>query len=405
MIRHLPFGLEEALNLTIERVCSLDTETVDLIDSVDRVAAKDMYAKVDSPSVDASLKDGYAVLSHEIAGATPVNPVRLGLAGCVAAGGRQDIPVTPGTAVRVLTGAKLPEGANAVVAEEFVTAHGNEIEVNNIAEPGRNILPKGCDVAIGKRIVSQGQCMTPGQVGILAAAGHSRVSVVRNPYVAIVATGDEVVAPGQPLPDGKLYASNMTTLGSWCRRYGLRTQTTIVKDEPDAIFNTLTALSRETDAIITSGGAWTGDRDLVAAMLERMGWEQVFHRIRIGPGKAVGFGLLGQKPVFILPGGPPSNLMGFLQIALPGLLKLGGHRKPGLPKVTVRLASELIGRYADWTQFTFGMIERQMDLPIFTPLRNSSRLRSMAEAKAIAAIPEGCTVLPAGSVISAQLLE
>lgn len=405
MIRHLPIGLEEALNLTIERVCCLDNETLDLLNSVDRVAAEDLYAKVDSPSVDASLKDGYAVLSHEIAAASPSNPIRLRLAGCVAAGARQDVPVTSGTAVRVLTGAKLPQGANAVVAEEFVTLEGEEIVVKNIAEPGRNILPRGCDVARGKKIISRGQCLTPGQVGILAAAGHSRISVVRNPYVAIVATGDEVVAPGQPLPDGKLYASNMTTLGSWCQRYGFRTQTTVVKDESDAIFNALTALSRETDAIITSGGAWTGDRDLVAAILERMGWEQVFHRIRIGPGKAVGFGLLGPKPVFILPGGPPSNLMGFLQIALPGLLKLGGRYEPGLPRITVRLASDLTGRYADWTQFVFGMIERQKDLPVFTPLLNSSRLRSMAEAQAVAAIPEGHTMIPAGSVITAQLLE
>ena len=179
----------------------------------------------------------------------------------------------------------------------------------------------------------------------------------------------------------------------------------IVKDDPDEILSTLKSAAKESDAILTSGGAWTGDRDLVAKMLDKLGWKQVFHRIRIGPGKAVGFGLLYDKPVFILPGGPPSNLMGFLQIALPGLLKLAGHSHPALPAVNVRLASDLTGSHSDWTQFIFGMIEHQPGLLIFHHLRNRSRLRSMAEAQAIVAIPEGHTVLSAGSMVSAQFLE
>ena len=155
----------------------------------------------------------------------------------------------------------------------------------------------------GKCIARKGQRLTPGLVGLLAASGHSRVTVTPNPRVAVIATGDEVVAPGKPLPDGKLYASNMTTLAAWCRRYDMETRLQIVQDDHDAIYNILDSMARETDAIVTSGGAWTGDRDLVAKVLEELGWRQIFHRIRIGPGKAVGFGLLGDKPVFILPGG------------------------------------------------------------------------------------------------------
>ena len=125
---------------------------------------------------------------------------------------------------------------------------------------------------------------------------------------------------------------------------------------------------------------------------------------RIGPGKAVGFGTLQNKPVFILPGGPPSNLMGFLQIALPGLLKLAGHQRCQLPAINVRLASRLTGRFADWTQFIYGIIEPSDDLPVFRALTGKSRLRSMAEAQAVVAIPEGVTALPAGSVAVAQSL-
>lgn len=405
MVRWLAVGLDDALKLTLERINPLlETESVALLDSVDRVVSEDLYARVDSPSVDASMKDGYAVLAREVEKATPEHPVRLKLVGCVPAGGQQDFEVTPITTVRVLTGAKIPHGANAVVSEEFVTTDGDNVLFNNSAEPGRNILAKGNDVALGKCIVRKGSCLTPGLVGILAAAGYDSISVVRNPNVAIVATGDEVVAPGRPLPEGKLYASNMTTLGAWCRRYKLQTQMTVVKDDPDEILALIDRSIQDADAIMTSGGAWTGDRDMVAQMLERLGWEQVFHRIRIGPGKAVGFGLLEEKPVFILPGGPPSNLMGFLQIALPGLMKLSGRLQAGLPVAKARLASDLTGRHADWTQFVFGVLETQKEMPLFHPLRKSSRLRSMAEAQAIAAIPEGKTHLPAGTVIPAQVL-
>ena len=310
-----------------------------------------------------------------------------------------------GTAVRVLTGAKVPPGANAVVSEEYTTIEEDGVMICIDAEPGRNILPKGTDVAVGRIVAEKGRLVTPGLAGIMAAAGHKHVTVVRSPLVAIIATGNEVVAPGQPLPEGKLYASNMTTLGGWCRRYGMQVHLDVVKDEPDAIYRVLGHQADTADAVVTSGGAWTSDRDLVAQVLERLGWKQAFHRIRIGPGKAVGFGLLKDKPVFILPGGPPSNLMGFLQIALPGLLKLAGHRWTGLPITNVRLAAELRGRYADWTQFLYGTLTKEGDVPTFHYIKDKSRLRSMAEAQAVVAIPEKETVLPAGKIVAAQLLE
>ncbi len=405
MVRTLPMGLEEALKLTLARVRPLAAEEVGLLDGLDRVLAADIYAEADSPSIDASLKDGYAVISRQVSQASKEHPVRLQMVGCMAAGGEEDVNVTPDTTVRVLTGAKIPPGADAVVAEEFTSAQDDVITFYRDAEPGRNILPKSSDVALDQIVAPKGSILTPGLTGLLAAAGHSRLPVVRNPYVAIVATGDEVVAPGQPLPEGKLFASNITTLGGWCRRFGMRTYLTVVKDEADQIYDALKRLAAEADAVITSGGAWTGDRDMVVQILERLGWRQAFHRIRIGPGKAVGFGTLQDKPVFILPGGPPSNLMGFLQIALPGLLALAGRRHCHLPAVNVRLATELTGRFADWTQFIYGTLETSSDLPVFHALDGRSRLRLMASAQAVVSIPEGEVRLPEGKVVSAQLLE
>jgi molybdopterin molybdotransferase len=397
-------GLDQALKLTLEGVRPLSVERVELLEGLNRVLAQDVSARVDSPSIDASLKDGYAVISSQVDGASKETPVRLELIGSMAAGGSDDLRVRPDTTVRILTGAKIPRGANAVVAEEFVVAENTSVLVQIDAEPGRNILPKSSDVARGQTVARRGTLLTPGLVGLLAAAGHSHVEVVRRPEVAIIATGDEVVAPGRPLPDGKLYASNITTLGGWCRKYGLGTHLSVVKDDPEEIFGTLERAVATFDAVVTSGGAWTGDRDLVAQTLERLGWRQAFHRIRIGPGKAVGFGTLDATPVFILPGGPPSNLMGFLQIALPGLHRLSGFQQTGLPRANVRLAAELTGRFADWTQFIYGVLDRESDPAIFHHLDNRSRLRSMAEAEAIVAIPEGRTVLSSGSLVSAQLL-
>jgi molybdopterin molybdotransferase len=404
-MKNLSLGLEKALSITLENIKPLPAENVELTACVDRVAASDLYSLVDSPSMDASLKDGYAVLSHEVADATPEKPVRLKVNGYLAAGGEKDIELKLGTTVRVLTGARIPAGADAVVAEEFVNPEDNDVLIENFAEPGRNILPRGTDVSSGKCVIRSGQRISSGMVGLLAAAGHSTVPVIKNPTVGIIGTGDELVAPGEPLTEGKLYASNIITLAAWCSKYRMKTLMTVVHDDYETISSTLVAIAADADAVITSGGAWTSDRDMVAQALEGLGWQEYFHRIRIGPGKAVGFGILDKKPVFILPGGPSSNLMGFLQIALPGLLAQAGHENPGLPRINARLGAHLEGRQPDWTHFFFGTLEEDEGMPVFHPLKGGSRLRSIAEAEAIASIPEGQDYLVKGSVISVQLVK
>ena len=404
-MKGVTLGLEEALSLTLTHIAPLPTENVDLIDCVDRIAASDLFAGVDSPSTDAALKDGYAVRCSDISGASSKNPVRLKVIGAMAAGGEGEIGVRPGTAVRVLTGARIPAEADAVVAGEFAKTEGSEILVDAPIGPGKNVLAHGTDVALNERVLRAGQRIRPGMAGLLAAAGHITVPVFRKPVVGILGIGDEIVEQGKPLTEGKLYASNIITLAGWCTRFGMKTRMTIVRDDYDAIFAALEALFRETDAVITSGGAWTGDRDLAARVLDGLGWKEIFHRIRIGPGKAVGFGMTDGKPAFVLPGGPPSNLMGFLQIALPGLLVLSGYPEPGLPRVKARLASEIMGRDPGWTDFFYGTIEEGEGGPVFRPLKKRSRLGSIAEATAVASIPEGQDRIPEGSTICVQLLE
>ncbi len=400
----LSLGLEESLRLTLEGVRPLTPETVPLLESVGRVAAADLRSLVDSPALATSRKDGYAVQSQEVALATKANPVRLKLVGSMAAGGKEDFEVRPGTAVRVLTGARIPLAADAVVAEEFTQRDGDQVVVEIFADTAKNILPAGGDVARDALILKAGQTISPVMAGLLAAAGHHTIPVYARPLVGILGTGDEIVAPGGQLQRGELYASNLVTLGGFCRQYGMRTRMHIVGDDRHDMRAALRALNRETDALITSGGAWRGDHDIVAQVLDELGWKKVFHRIRIGPGKAVGFGLLSAKPVFILPGGPPSNLMGFLQIALPGLLALSGRTKQGLPRVNARLAADIGEGNTAWTDFFQGTLTPGDDLPLFHPLPKRSRLSSLARAIAVAAIPEGKDHLERGAVVSVQLL-
>lgn len=403
-MKGLSLGLHEALRLTLGRLKPLPAENVALLDSVDRVAASNLSALVDSPPTATSRKDGYAVRSRETAHATPENPVRLRLLGCLAAGDAQDLRLEPGTTVRVLTGARIPTGADVVVAEEFARQDDSGVLIAALADTTNNILPRGGDVAAEDCVLRAGQKISPLTTGLLAAAGHHAIPVRAQPLVGIMGTGNEIVEPGRPLGEGKLYASNIVTLAGFCRHYQMKTRLGIVRDEHDAMLNALAEMIAQSDAVITSGGAWRGDHDIVAQVLDDLGWEKVFHRIRIGPGKAVGFGMLDKKPVFILPGGPPSNLMGFLQIALPGLLTLSGHADPGLPKINARLASELGEGKANWTDFFFGTLAAGDGLPVFHPMPKRSRLSSIADAAAVAAIPEGQDHLPRGSLISVQLL-
>jgi molybdopterin molybdotransferase len=393
----------EAFELTLQHIRPLGVERVDLVTAEGRIAGEDLVARVDSPSVDVSFKDGYAVRGRDVNGASPQSAVSLKLVGSVSAGGSWVGEVHPGEAVRILSGAQVPEGADAVVAEEFTEVRSGSVLVMNTAEPGRNVLPRGLDVRAGSVIVPAGRRLSPTAIGLLAAAGLMEVQVARRPRVAVIATGDEVLAPGQPLLEGKLYASNLFTLAAWCRHYGFQVAPLVLADNRDLIREALVSCLAQYDGVLTSGGAWKGERDLVVAILDELGWQKVYHRVRIGPGKAVGFGLFEGKPVFCLPGGPPSNHMAFLQLGLPGLQKLAGCPEPGLTLAPAVMADKVTGQ-VDWTQFVHGRLVKDDHRLVFHPMRYKSRLQEMAHTEAIARIPEGETELAAGSTVLVQVL-
>ena len=396
-------GFAEALDLTLSHVAAGQTETLPLDRLVGRILAKDANALVDCPSVSTSRKDGYAVVGSDLSQADELNPVRLTILGHLSAGDRQQLKISSGQTVRVTTGAPLPEGADAVLSEEFCRRQPDAIAAVNTAETGRNIQQRGRDIAKGETAAAKGLKLHPAAIGLLAAAGLAEAEVYRFPKVAVIATGDEVVAPGQSLRKGQLFASNMVELCAWLSKFGLPYTTQLVDDHKKAISSAIEKLLPRVDAFVTSGGAWGSERDLILDVVAEMNWQGIYHRVRMGPGKPVGFGLLDQKPFFCLPGGPPSNEMAFLQLALPALLKMTGDSPKAFPMASAKLAKTVWGKKG-WTDLIHARLELSENRLIVHPARLKSALQSMAQKEALIMIPEDREEITSGEIIDIQLI-
>ena len=367
------------------------------------MAAEDCLAKADCPSVPTSLKDGYAVVSADLENASTDQPVKLKVCGTSVAGGSSEITVTPGAAVKIMTGARIPDGADAVIADELAREKDGWVSCLRDLDPGRNIIERGYDVAVGEPVASRGEVLTPARTGLLAAGGISTVRVHPRPRVGILATGDELVSPGEPLGPGQLYASNLVTLLSWLKHFHIEAEVAVVGDQAQSLSRTAENILERVDVLITSGGAWKSDRDLTVKVLEEMGGKIVFHRVRMGPGKAVALVLLNNKSVFCLPGGPPSNEMAFLQIALPGLFHLAGRAPVPFEHRKATLTKTVTGQ-KDWTQFFYAVREQNDGHWFVSPVELKSRLRSQANANALIKIPEGIEQLKEQRQIQVQVL-
>ncbi|MDA8405461.1 MAG: molybdopterin molybdotransferase MoeA [Deltaproteobacteria bacterium] len=397
-------GFEEAFKLAHANVPLLSEELRPTHEALGRIASRPIPARVDSPSVDASLKDGYAVRSVDVATATPSSSIELRLVGSVGAGGSTVMELVPGAAIRILSGAVIPRGADAVLAEEFAVNEGDIVKVFADAHSGRNILTRGTDVNAGETLVQSGEKLTPAKVGILVAGGVTEVWVYRRPRVGLLATGDEVLLLDRPMDEGKVYASNIALQEAWLCSLGLDCMTGVCGDSSAQIISYINSMLSDLDVLVTSGGAWTGDRDLIAKAMDQLGWRPIFHRVRMGPGKAVRMGLLNGKPIFCLPGGPPSNEMAFFMIVLPALLRMSGCDKPPFPKFYGRLTQEISGQL-DWTQFIHCSVLTQDSEFRVVPLNMTRRLSAMSRTQAIVKIPEGIERLDSRTVVPFTMVD
>lgn len=362
------------------------------------VCARELYAATDCPTVDSSLKDGFAVFSTDIVDASPEHPVTLTVAGTLTAGGDADrLCVKPGTALRIMTGAAIPPGATSVLASEFAELNGEQVTITADAGPGRNILYRGSDIVQGQAVLQKGDCLTPARLGLLAAAGVNEVACYPRLKVIVAATGSELVLPGETVTHGKVAASNMVSAAAELQSLGVSVSTVLLRDNLDQLQEEFGQLVKQVDVLITCGGVLDGDKDLTMRAMEQIGMAKIFHRVRIGPGKGACMGRVGNTVIFNLPGGPPSNHVALLLLALSGVRRLMGLADP-LPQKREVLVTERLSGQKNWTQLVYSRIRNENGSLIAEPLNGMSRFEAMAAADALLEIPEGCAVIEAGNL-------
>ena len=388
----------------IEKIPSLSPTVVSLDRALGLVCAEDATARTNCPTVDSSLKDGFAVVSADIADASSSNPVALSITGAVTAGDDIDrVRVIPGTAVRIMTGASIPDGATSVLASEFAHLEGELVTIWADARPGRNILRRGSDIVKDQIVLNRGQVLGPAHLGFLAAAGLNEISCYPLPRVAVAATGSELVWPGEPVTPGKVAASNMVAAAAEMQTLGITASTVLLRDNLNHLQEQFRQLVQQVDVLITCGGVLDGDKDLTLRAMEQIGMEKIFHRVRIGPGKGACMGWVGNTLVFNLPGGPPSNHVALLLLALPGIRRLMGFIDP-LPEKRKALVTEELTGQEDWTQLIYSGVKYKNGFLAAVPLRSEGRFEAMAMADGLIEIPEGCTVIREGDPAEVWIL-
>ncbi len=363
--------------------------------------AEDVHAAANCPTVDSSLKDGFAVVSSDIAEASPSHPVTLVVSGSLVAGDDcQRVRVTRGTAVRIMTGAPIPHGATSVLSSEFAEVSGEMVIIKADARSGLNILRKSSDITRGQRVVTKGDILGPTHLGLLAAAGLAEVLCHPLPKVAIAATGSELVLPGDPLAEGKVAASNMVTAAADLQTLGIKASTVLLRDNLAKLHEHFQRITPQVDVLITCGGVLDGDKDLTLRAMEQIGMVPLFSRVRIGPGKGACMGRVGEAIVFNLPGGPPSNHVAMFLLALSGIRRLMGFVNCLPRKEQVFVTEKLTGQ-KDWTQLVYSKVDSKDGSLYAEPLNGMRRFEAMATANALIEIPEGCAGIDRGSLAKA----
>jgi molybdopterin molybdotransferase len=408
------FSVEQALERILEAFRPLELERVPILDGLGRVLAEDVYANTDIPPHANSSMDGYAVLATDTSGARREDPVRLRIVGEVAAGYVAETEVTPGTAIRIMTGAPIPSRADAVVRVEDTAAEGEDVTVFVEVHVGNYVRPAGEDVRQGDLVLKQGTVIRPQEIGMLASLGHKDVPVIRRPRVAILSTGDEVVEIDAPLAPGKIRDANGYSNAAQVIRYGgipvlLGIAGDTVEDLTDKIRE---GLAQGVDLFLTSGGVSVGDFDIVKDVLAAEG-EMGFWRVRMKPGKPLAFGYLGRSPqsgaapvpILGLPGNPVSAMVSFEMFVRPAILKMLGMSELARSTVEATLMDELKHKDDRRHFLRVRVVESEEGVQAYlTGGQGSGILSSMVKANGFAIIPEEWTYVLAGTQVQVILL-
>ena len=320
-------SVEKALSLILSEIKEMGTERVDITASLGRVIAENIFSKRDNPPWNNSAMDGYALRYEDIRGGSREKPAVLRVTEDLPAGYTAKNPVSKGEAIRIMTGAPIPNGADTVVMVEDTEKDGENVKIFRETTLGENIRRAGEDIKTGELVVPEGTVIRPAEVGIMATCGRAFVSVYQRPRVAVVSTGDELVDVDEEITEGKIVTSNSYTLSSMAIECGaVAFQLGIAKDTKKALKEKLLQ-ALHADVIITSGGVSVGDFDFVKDVLKELGSEMKFWKVAMKPGKPLAFGTIGGKPAFGLPGNPVSCMVCFEQFVRPSLLKMMGHER------------------------------------------------------------------------------
>jgi len=387
-------SVEEARGRILARIRPLPAETVRITDALGRVTAADVVADYDIPPHANTAMDGYAVRAADTVGASPDNPVRLRVIADLAAGYVADKEVIPGTAIRIMTGAPIPPGADAVVRFEQTNQDGDYVEIMTEVPAGKEVRPAGEDVRAGETVIPQGTILRPQEIGMLAALGRREVVVTRRPRVGILATGDELVGIDDPLGPGKIRNSNTYSNAAQVQRYGgIPVILGIARDREGEIAGKLRAGLREgVDLLLVSGGVSVGDFDVVKKVLASEGRIE-FWRVRMKPGKPLAFGYLSfngkDVPVIGTPGNPVSTMVSFEMFARPAILSLLGARTLDPVAIWARLADEISEKDSRRHYVRVWLEDREGEyVAHLTGDQGSGILSSMVKADGLAVIPE-----------------
>lgn len=397
-------ALEDAIAHILGAVSAMPGEPISINDAAGMVLAEPVVSPVDLPPWDNSAMDGFAVRSADMADASREAPRELKLVESVHAGGFPTLPVGPREAIKIMTGAPVPDGADTVVRVEHTEQNGDVVRIFSASDAMRNIRPRGEDVRANDAVLAAGTMLRPGEIGLLASIGMARVCVHRRPIVAILSTGDELVdidGFDDVLAGRRIVNSNSYALAAAVRAVGAEPMVLgIARDDRDDLRSHLQR-GLAADVIVTSAGASVGEHDLVKDVLEELGAVTDFWRVRIRPGSPFSFARIGALPVFGLPGNPVSAVVTFEILVKPAIRRMLGRNAVHSRVVTARLA-ESVRTTTGLTQFMRVRLHGEGGTLVatLTGPQGSGMLSSVARADGLMVVPEDVGEVAAGTEVS-----
>jgi molybdopterin molybdotransferase len=396
----------EAREIILGAIRPLGAEKVAIPESLGRVLAESVGSPWDIPPLDNTAMDGFAVRAADVAGASVDRPAILEVIEDLPAGRIAARTVAAGTAIRIMTGAPIPAGADAIVRVEDTRSEGTKVRILAAVPPGEHIRCAGEDVREGEKVLEAGAVLGPAAVGMLASLGRAFVLVTQRPRVAVLSTGDELVDVDGDRRDGRIIASNSYSLAAQVRECGgIPVSLGIAPDAQEAIEARLRD-AMGCDVILSSGGVSVGDHDFIKDVLRSLGSDMKFWRVAMKPGHPLVFGLLGGRPTFGLPGNPVSCMVSFEQFVRPALLQMMGHRSLFRPVVRARLR-ETLRQKPGRTTFVRAVVTREGNAFSVrsTGTQSSGALTSMLRANGLLVFPSDRAELPEGSEAEVQIID